>query len=188
VLGGTRWRCGGGRCARERGAGGDGWRPQSTDSTPGLDCRVELREPWVPAIWVQPQSPHIRHDPKPQETRHHGHEASDENARMKTQARVCRMLGRTQRVSAPTGLPKAMESAVAREWRDPLPPRGAAGAQPPASLCGVGPGLCTHGWPARAGACGPGRSKRGAYGLLASSASARHMVLSMRNLNPKPKN
>jgi hypothetical protein len=37
--------------------------------------------------------------------------------------RGCRMLGRTQRVTAPTGLPKVMESAVGRA-REPRPMRG----------------------------------------------------------------
>lgn len=40
----------------------------------------------------------------------------------------CHMLGKTQRVMAPTGLPKAMESAVARAALDRAQPRG-GGAQ-----------------------------------------------------------
>ncbi len=65
----------------------------------------------------------------------------------------CRMLGKTQRVTAPTGLPKAMESAVAQRGRtEQLDPRGGNRVSAPAaSVCGVAGGTCTHGGPTRGG-------------------------------------
>jgi hypothetical protein len=52
------------------------------------------------------------------------------------------MLGKTHRVTAPTGLPKVMESAVVHG-------RNLQETQPPASFYGASRGLYTHDAPAQ---------------------------------------